>query len=144
MANTNITDAAQAAAADAVVDLVDGGSTNAAGRLRIYDDGAAQPSDADDAVPAGSTLLVEFVLANPAFGNADTTGTAALAGTPLETTADAGGTALWFRVVDLDEAAVFDGDISESGGGGDMILSNTNIDAGQTVSLDSLEYRQPA
>lgn len=144
MANVQLTDASQQAAADAVVDLVDLGSTNANGKLRIYDDGAAQPSDADNAVPAGSTLLIEFDLQDPAFGSAGTDGSAALQGTTLTTTSSAAGTASWFRVVDKDKNAVFDGDVSLTGGSGDIEMDNTSIESGQTVNLDSFTYTHPA
>lgn len=144
MANTNITDAAQQAAANAVVDLVDAGTTDVQGDLIIYDDGAAQPADADDAVPAGSTELARFNLSDPAFGAADVGGAAALQGTTLSTTASAAGTMAWFRVVDKDNAAVFDGDISATGGGGDLQFDNTTVASGQTVEITSLTYTQPA
>lgn len=144
MADTNITDAAQQAAANAVVDLVDAGSSNAAGKLRIYDDGTSQPSDADDSVPAGSTLLVEFDLQNPAYGNAASSGQATLQGTTISATAVATGTAAWYRVVDRDETAVFDGDVSGTGGSGDLQLDNTSLASGQTVNLNSHTYTQPS
>jgi hypothetical protein len=127
-----ITTAARNAAADAVVDLVDGGA--GAGKLRIYT--GSQPATADTA--ASGTLLVDIALADPAFGTASS-GAAALAGTPRSNTASAAGTAGWFRVLDSNNVAVFDGAI-----GVELTLDNNSIASGQTVNITSLTYTQPA
>lgn len=140
---TRLPNASQQAACNAVVDLCDAGTTNAAGKLRIYT--GAQPADADSA-PVG-TLLVEIDLANPAYGAADTTGAAALAGTPRTGTAVAAGTAASFRVVDRDAATVFDGAVratADADTGQELVLDNAVIASGQTVNLNSLSYTQPA
>lgn len=140
---TRLPNASQQAAADAVVDRIDLGTGTAAGLLRIYS--GAQPADADSA-PVG-TLLVEIALANPAFGAADSNGTAALAGTPRAANAAAAGTAQSFRVIDRDGVTVFDGACratADSDTGQELVLSNTNIAAGQNVSISSLSYTQPA
>lgn len=140
---TRLPNSSQQAAADAVVDLIDGGTGTAAGLLRIYS--GAQPADADSA-PVG-TLLVEIALANPAYGSADTNGTAALAGTPRSAAAAGAGTAQSFRVINRDGATVFDGACratADADTGQELVLDNTNIASGQTVSISSLSYTQPA
>ncbi len=140
---TRLPDASQQAAADAVVDRIDVGTTNAEGRLRIYT--GAQPADADTA--ASGTLLVEILLANPAYGSAAASGTAALAGTPRSAAATAAGTAGWFRVVNRNVATVFDGACratADADTGQELVLDNTNIASGQTVNINSLSYTQPA
>jgi hypothetical protein len=133
---TRLPNASQQAAADAVVDQLDG----AAGTLSIYT--GTQPADADSS--ASGTLLVEIELEAPAYGAANSSGTCALLGTPLSGTAAGTGTAGWFRVATSDDATVFDGSVSESGGGGDLILDNTDIASGQTVNISSLSFTQPA
>lgn len=140
---TRLPDLSQQAACDAVVDRIDAGTTNAAGKLRIYS--GAQPADADSA-PVG-TLLVEIDLANPAYGAADTTGAAALAGAPRSATAAAAGTALSFRVVNRDAATVFDGAVratADADTGQELVLDSTTIAVGQTVNITSLSFTQPA
>lgn len=127
--------AAQNAAADGVVDLVDGGA--AAGTLTVYT--GAQPASANDA--ASGTLLVTVTLSDPAFGNA-VSGTAALSGTPSGT-AVADGTAGWFRVADSDGNAIFDGVCSDDGTG-ELDFDNLSIATDQTVNLNSLDYTAPA
>lgn len=140
---TRLPNASQQASADAVVDRIDLGTGTATGLLRIYS--GAQPADADTA-PVG-TLLVEIALANPAYGSADTTGAAALAGTPRSANAAAAGTATSFRIINRDGATVFDGAVratADSDTGQELVLDNTNIAVGQQVSITSLSFTQPA
>lgn len=134
---TRLPDASQQAACDAVVDRADVGG---AGSLRIYT--GAQPADADTA-PSG-TLLVTIALAATAFGAANSSGTAALASTPRSGTGAAAGTAGWFRVLSGGGATVFDGQVTATGGGGQLELDNTSIAVGQTVNVSSLTYTHPA
>lgn len=144
---TRLPGVSQQAAANAVVDRCDVGTTNAQGRLRIYDNTAAAPTDADTAVPGGSVLLVEIQLANPAYGAAGTDGVAALASTPRSAAAVAAGTALWFRIVDRDANTVVQGDIratADSDNGEELVLDNKVIAVGQTVNVQSLDYTHPA
>lgn len=132
--------ASQQASTDAVVDRIDLGTGTATGKLRLYS--GTQPADADSA-PVG-TLLVEIDLANPAYGSANSSGTAALAGTPRTGTGAAAGNAASFRVINRDGATVFDGAVTATGGGGQLELDNINIAVGQTVNVTSLNYTQPA
>ena len=139
---TRLFPASQQAAADSVVDRIDVGTTNATGRLLIYT--GAQPAAG---AAATGTLLVEILLVNPAYGAANTSGTAALAGTPRSAAATAAGTAGWFRVVNRDAGGVFDGSIratADADTGQELVLDNTSIASGQTVNISSLSYTQPA
>jgi len=142
MANTNITNANAIAACDAIVDSVDAGS--GAGKVRIYD--GSQPADADTAV-SGQTLLAELTMSDPAFGNAvdATPGGRATANTITDdSSADAAGTAAWFRVVDSDNNARWDGDITTTGvGTGDMLINSTSISAGAIISISSFTFTVP-
>lgn len=137
---TRLPNASQQAGCDAVVDRADLGTGTATGKLRIYS--GAQPADADSA-PVG-TLLLEADMANPAFGAANSSGTASMSGGTRTGTGAAAGTAQSFRVINRDGATVFDGAVSMSGGGGDLILDNTNIAIGQTVNITALTYTHPA
>ena len=127
---------ARNASTDGVVDLIDAGS--GAGTVDVRT--GSQPASAQDA--ATGTLLATIVLSDPAFG-ASATGVAT-AGDPASVNAVAAGTAGWFRVKDSDGATVFDGSVSASGGGGDMIVSNVSIASGQPVDVTSFTYTTPA
>lgn len=136
--------AARNAAAAAIVALIDGGS--GAGVLRIYS--GAQPAGPDTS-PSG-TLLAEFTLSDPAFGS-PSTGVVTLDITPAveDTSANATGTAGYFRFCDSTEAAgtglgVIDGTVTATGGGGDLTLNTTSIVAGATVTVTSGTITMPA
>lgn len=133
---TRISVAARNAAADAVVDLLDGGS--GAGYIEIRT--GSQP--ATPATAASGTLLATLPLSDPAFGAAST-GVATASAVTSDTNADASGTAGWFRGYDSTGAAVIDGSITASGGGGDMTLSSVSIVAGGTVSVSSWTITMP-
>lgn len=127
------------AMANAGVDTIDGGS--AAGKLRIYS--GTQP--ADPTVAPSGTLLVEFTLGDPAFGNAsDGVAGATAAGNAVSPVpASNTGTASWFRIVDSDDAAILDGDITDTSGSGSLKVSSTAIIAAIDVSIVSMSFTQP-
>jgi hypothetical protein len=130
--------ASRNAAADAVVDRIDGGS--GAGTVQIRT--GTQPASATDA--ASGTLLATFTLADPAFGAA-ATGTATLDADPvLTTTGVAAGDAGWFRVLDSDSATVYDGSITATGGGGDLTMATIAVSVGLEVRITGGTYTQPA
>ncbi|MDX3100456.1 hypothetical protein [Nonomuraea angiospora] len=133
---TRIPDGVRSAACDAVVDRVDVGTTNAAGRLRVYS--GAQPASANNA-PTG-TLLAEVPLALPAF-TAASNGVATLLGVPLSASGLAAGTAGWFRIVDRDAATVIDG--SAGTAGTQLILNTATISPGVTVQINSGTITMP-
>ncbi len=127
------------AACDAINDLIDAGG--GAGKLQIYS--GVRPATADDA-PAG-TLLVEFVLNATAFGASAEVGNGATAtaNAIASVTAAATGTATWFRVIAFDDDVIFDGEVTATGGGGDLQLSTVSIAAGIDVSVVSLTATMP-
>lgn len=125
------------AMANAAVDLIDAGP--AAGMVQIRT--GAQPGSAGSA--ATGTLLGTLTLSDPAFADA-VNGTATAGAVMSDSSADASGTAGWFRVLDSTGATVMDGAISEAGGGGEMILDKTAIVAGGTISVTSWTVTQPA
>lgn len=137
---TVISAAARNAACNAVVDLIDAGA--GAGHVEIRS--GTRP--ANPATAATGTLLATIPLNDPAFGNA-ATGVATAATTPTALTdasADASGTATWFRVYDSNNVAIMDGDIGATGSGADMELSATSIGAGQSVTVTSWTVTMPA
>lgn len=130
-----ITNAAAIAACNAIVDLLDAGA--GAGKLNIYS--GSVPADADAA--NGGTLLAQLTLSDPAFGNAaDNTGkaTATAATITDDSSADATGTASFFRATDSDNNVVIQGTVGTSAA--DLVLDNTSINAGQTVSVTSWTF----
>lgn len=132
--NPQLTNASASAAADAVVDRIDAGS--GAGKLRIYD--GTQAATADTAIGA-QTLLAELTFGDPAFGNA-ANGVATANAITSDSSANATGTATWFRVLDSDNNVIFDGSVGTSSA--DLILNTTSIVAGAAVSVSSLTYTQ--
>lgn len=134
---TRLTNAVRSAMADAAVDLIDAGSGPGTVQIRTGD----QPATAGTA--ASGTLLGTLTLSDPAFGAA-VNGVATAGAVTGDASADATGTAGWFRVLDSSGATVMDGAISEAGGGGDMILDNVSIVAGGTISITSWTVTQPA
>lgn len=108
----------------------------------------AQPALADDA-PTG-TLLVSMTLPADAFG-ASAAGAVAKAGTWEDPSADAGGTAGWFRLKAVGDGGLssavdrrMDGNITATGGGGNLELDNVVIGAGQQVTQTTFTVTQPA
>lgn len=134
--NFDISNAARSAAADAVVDLVDGGA--GAGLLRIYD--GTKPAGPDTAITT-QILLAELTFSDPAFGAASN-GVATANAITADSSANASGTATWFRVVTSAGTAIFDGEVGTSGS--DLNLNSTSISAGAEVSVSSFTYTQPA
>jgi len=104
------------------------------GKFRIYT--GSQPASGDDA-PTGS-LLVEITLPADAFSGASG-GVASKAGT-WSAAASSGGVAGWFRMLNSALSRSIDGNVTGTGGGGDLELSNTNIASGQTVTINTFTY----
>jgi hypothetical protein len=114
---------------DEITALIDAGT---AGFLRIYD--GTRPTNADTAV-GGQTLLAELTMSATSFPAASSGSMTANAITD-DSSANATGTASWFRIVDSAGNAVVDGDVGTSGS--DLNLNTTAIASGVTVSVTSL------
>ena len=98
--------------------------------IHIYD--GTQPSNANTAI-SGQTLLVSLTISG-SFGT-DSNGTITLSSVS-NGTAVATGTGQFFRIVKADgTTVVMDGSVGTSSA--DMILNNTSIASGQTVSISS-------
>ena len=85
---------------------------------------------------ATGTLLAQFAGNATAFGSAASGVLTASA--VASVAASAAGTAGYFRINTSAAAAVMQGAITATSGGGDMILTNTNIASGQTVNFTSM------
>lgn len=120
--------AVRSALADLIDTLVNTGTTNAGGILRLRD---------------STTTIVDFDLADPAFGAA-ASGVITLAGVPIAATAAASGDVDNAQLLDQDEGVVLSCSVTATGGGGDIEVSNISIANGQDCSLTSLTYTAPA
>jgi hypothetical protein len=132
--NPKLSNAGANAAADAVARLVDNGY------LRIYDStGAAQPATADTAITT-QVLLAELRF-NATSAPAASAGVLTFNGFTADSSADASGTATWFRALKSDgTSAVFDGSVGASGA--NCNLNAVAIVAGAAVSISSATYTQ--
>jgi hypothetical protein len=105
------------------------------GYLRIYS--GTQPTTADTAIGA-QVLLAELRFGNPAFGAA-VAGVATANAITADSSADATGTAAWFRALKSDGTTpVYDGTVGTSGA--DCNINSTAIQAGAAVSVTSMTY----
>lgn len=119
------------AAVDAVLALA------ASGSIEIRS--GSQPASASDT--ATGTLLATFTLDGTPFATASS-GSAAIADTPLATTWSADGTAGWFRVKGSGGSTVLDGSVGTSGA--DLNLSTVTAASGGDVSITGGSITQPA
>lgn len=131
-----LSNATRSAACNAITGRFDAGP--AAGTIQIRS--GTRPATADTA--ATGTLLATVTLADPAFGAASN-GVATLAD-PASVTGVAAGTATWFRGLDSTGATVLDGDVSATGGGGDLQLNTTTISVGLTIDVTGGSLTVPA
>ena len=127
--NTQMSDAAVNAEADALAVLLNNGY------LRIYD--GTQAATADTAVGA-QVLLAELRFNATAFAAAVSGVLTANAITP-DSSANASGTASWFRCLKSDgTSAIMDGSVGTSAA--NLIIATTTITAAQTVSCSSFVH----
>lgn len=130
--NPKLSTQAANAAADAVCALANGGF------LDIYD--GTQPATANTAITS-QTKLAGLTLAATAFGAA-VAGVATANAVGSDTSADATGTASWFRVWKSDHTTpVFDGTVGTSGT--DMIVATASFVAAAVISCSAFTYTQP-
>jgi hypothetical protein len=127
------------AALDAIVDSLDTGTGTA--NLKIFS--GAQPASPDTGT---GTTLASMDVSSPAFGAAATgTGgdanyvTAERTGDISDTSADATGTAAWYRLSNKSGVAKIDGSVGTATA--DLILDSVSITAGQTVKVTNMKVR---
>jgi hypothetical protein len=130
-----ISTAARSAAADGIVDLIDGGA--GAGTLLIFTGAApATPATADS-----GTLLATLTFSDPAFGAA-ASGVATASAITSDTNVDASGTAAHFRIKDSNAVVILQGTVGTSGA--DINFNTVTFVAGATAAISSLTLTQPA
>lgn len=111
---------------DAIDDAANAGA--GAALLRIYD--GTRPATGG----AATTLLAELTFSDPAFGAAGS-GIITASAITQDASANATGTATWFRVVDSSATFVMDGNVGTAGS--DLNMTTTSIVATQPVSCSS-------
>lgn len=109
----------------------------ASGLLRIYD--GAQPADPGTAIST-QVLLAELALSATA-APAASSGVLTFNAITQDSSANATGTASWYRVTTSGGTGVVDGSVGTSGA--DLNLNTTSIVAGGPVSISSFTYTAP-
>ena len=127
--NLNFTVAARNNMLDELTALIDAGT---AGLLRIYD--GTQAATADTAV-SGQTLLAELTMNATSFAAASS-GAITANDITADSSANATGTASWFRITDSAGNAVIDGTAGTSGSY--LNLNSVSITTGINVDVTSL------
>lgn len=125
------------AACDGIVDAIDGGTPP--GRLEHRT--GAQPTNVSDA--SSGTLLGTNLFSNPAFGAAST-GVATASAISSDTSADASGTAGYFRIytgAGADTAALAQGNSGTATV--DLVFDNATIVAGGVIAISSFTVTVP-
>ena len=126
---------------DAAVDRCDAGTPPAT--VKIY--AGTPPADADAAL-SGNTLLGTLTMSNPAFGAASDLNPGARATANAitdDTTADATGTATFFRVLQGGGTVLWQGSVTATGGGGDMEINAVAIVAGALIKITAMSFTHP-
>tara|TARA_R110002153_G_scaffold54447_8_gene151696 strand:- start:5706 stop:6140 length:435 start_codon:yes stop_codon:yes gene_type:complete len=139
----SISNVAALAACDAIVDLCDTGTTDAQANIVIYS--GSVPANVDTALGA-QVVLAELEMSNPAFGaaaDAAPNATATASAITDDTTANAMGTASFFRILNRDNTAVIQGAVGATGSGDELELNSTSIQPGATVEITSLTVTMP-
>lgn len=135
MANLRLPTATRNAEVDAVVDLFD-----PAGTVKIY--AGTQPASGGGTDNSNThVLLATLLLASVAFGSA-ASGTATANAITSDASADASGTATWFRGANSAGTTILDGDVGTSGA--TLNLNTVNITLGGAVSITSFTVTAPA
>jgi hypothetical protein len=120
--------AAASAACDAMTALLNNGT------IKIYTVGSGVPANVAAAI-TDQTLLGTLTLGATAFGGASS-GVATANAITGDTSADATGTASFFRILTSGAAAVFQGLCGTSGS--DLNLNTTSIVSGAAIDITSL------
>lgn len=116
------------AARNAAIDAIET-AIGTAPTLLIY----SGTKPADCATADTGTVLATMTLPSD-WMTAAANGSKTLLGTWTDTSADAAGTATYFRIK-VSTTCHIQGTITATGGGGDMTLDNTNIAAGQQITI---------
>ena len=113
-------------------------AVGSAGVLRVYD--GTRPATVATAVTT-QVLLAELTCGSP-FAPAATGGVLTANSITQDASANNSGTATWFRLFTSGGTAVVDGDVTATGGGGDMTLNTVSIVSGGPVSVTSAVFTE--
>lgn len=102
--------------------------------LRIY--GGTVPSGGVEDSLGAATLLAELTCGTP-FASGAVSGALILSAITQDSSANATGTASFFRLATSAGSAVIQGTVTATGGGGDLTLNTTSISSGSAVSITS-------
>ena len=91
---------------------------------------------------ASGTLLGTLTCATT-FAPAASGGAITLGSITGDSSADATGTASFFRLTQSDTTWVLDGDITVTGGGGDLTLDSVSVVIGGTINISSATFTAP-
>ena len=135
---------------NAVLDGTDWTNIWDGGELRIYDDSGSRPADADATEAGGGTVLATITLPTPAFAASASGGAIAKSGTWQDLSADASGTADWFRVYDSavttgasTTAVRMDGTVGLNSGTFDLEFDNIVFAATDPITIDTFTVTIP-
>lgn len=111
------------------------------GYLRVYENGGANPANADAAL-GGATLLAELTFGSPATGAA-AAGTVTANPINADPSANASGTAHFYRTFNALDEVVEQGAVGLSGSGAEMIVPTTTVTAGIEFQVTSYTHTVP-
>jgi hypothetical protein len=116
-----------------IVDSIDQGTTVLNGYIEIRDgDRPATPQNS-----ATGKMLATLFFSSPAFGEA-VNGTAVANSITADTSINATGIATWFRIYNRNNEVQMDGDITLTGGGGDIEFDDVTFIEGGTAIINEL------
>lgn len=119
---------------DVITARADAGS--GAAKIRIFS--GTMPVNADTAL-AGNTLLAELTCTDPC-ASPSASKTLTLSPITQDSSADASGTATFFRLVDSTNLVIVQGDVTATGGGGALEMNTTSIIAGGPVQITAASF----
>ncbi len=122
----------------AITALIDVGSAHPSGFLQLFT--GLKPGSPQ--VMANGVPLAILHFAHPAFGefaNGVAIANPIIGDTDIASTGVPG----WFRIYNRDGDAILDGNVTISGGGGDLEFDDLNFVQGGTVLIDSLTIAMP-
>lgn len=135
---------------NAVLDGTDWTNIWDGGRLDIFDDSGSRPADADATEAGGGTILAQITLPTPAFAASASGGSIAKSGTWQDLSANASGTADWFRMYDSavttgasTTAVRLDGTVGLNSGTFDLEFDNIIFTAADPITIDTFTVTIP-
>lgn len=131
-----------AAVADAGLDAMFGGTICQSAIIEIWSDAGTQPA-AGGGSSGSSVLLAELTMhATTPWTGAASGGVLTAGAITQDSSANATGTALWFRLKTAGGTALLDGSVGV-GSGFDLNINSTSIASGGIVAVNSFTITQP-